>query len=425
MSPTRRRAVLALLGSSLGLAAGCAGSSDDPSQTATATSGATTERTTTTQRTTSETVTQTETSTPTVNRRLSTAGTWTQFQFAASKTGANTEATAVPDDGSVYWKRPKGGMPILDGRRVYAVERHRDRSLLVQRALETGEKERTFETGGGSQTNWVAASDDAVFAPTESGVISVDPATWTENWTAELLDAPAYGPTVSEGTVYVSAGSFVDDAGVVAAIDQATGERKWEHEVRNASPVAADGDRVFYAVGSDLLAVDAESGETKWRRSSDSTVKAHPILAGNRVFSVDQHAVRCSNRTDGTVVWTHSVEGGTANGLAADGRGHIVYADDEGVGALDAATGTRQWRSDVGLAVTPSAGAEAIYVGTVRGPSQFVALDPESGDERWSRSFPDVTVEGDVVTSGAEGPPAVFDGGILVRAADGLYAFGN
>lgn len=422
MPPTSRRSVLALLGSSLTVAAGCTGSPEDSSQRTTATTTTTSMPSKTT---TTETATQTETETPRVDKRLSTNGSWTQFQFDASKTGTNVEVSAVPDDGAVYWKRPRGGMPILEGRQIYTVERHDDESVLVQRDLADGTIQRTFRTGGGSQMDWVALGEDAVIAPTERGVVSVDRKTWTENWRVESLDAPGYGPTVSGSTVYISAGTFINDDGVVAAIDATSGETTWKNQVGNTSPVAVDDDFVYYTSGTELVAADATTGETAWRQSWESTVKAHPVVKGDRVFSIDQQVVRCSKRADGTVVWRHPVENGTSNGLAVDGHGSVVYADDEGLSSLDASTGERQWRADIGLAVTPSIGGEAVYAGTVRSPSQFVALDRETGDERWSHQLPETTVEGDVITNGAEGPPAVFDDGVLIRAVDGLYAFGT
>jgi outer membrane protein assembly factor BamB len=145
------------------------------------------------------------------------------------------------------------------------------------------------------------------------------------------------------------------------------------------------------------LAVDGY--KVAWRRSvGDGTsrsgrVSSPPIVAEGKVFTIDAGTqVTAVDAQSGSTVWTFDFEpekdsaGGVGGGLTYD-RGRLYVATGFAqVIALEADKGTEQWRVTLSapLRAGPSVSAERVYAITI--DNQIHALDIASGRKLWAHS---------------------------------------
>lgn len=188
-------------------------------------------------------------------------------------------------------------------------------------------------------------------------------------------------PVVADGTVYAPGSG---DPGYVHAIDAETGDPVWRFEpagYASCAPAVADGRVYFGTWGKKFYALDAETGEQVWATD-----------VGHR-FGSSSPAV-----ADGTVYV----------GTVGDGPMVVSGEEDEeqfescAVLALDAETGDERWRYDdfgerenVESSIAVADGR--VYFG---GESAVYALDADSGSVAWSRE----------IAAHPQSSPAVADG---------------
>jgi polyvinyl alcohol dehydrogenase (cytochrome) len=218
-----------------------------------------------------------------------------------------------------------------------------------------------------------------------------------EAWRLDGLTGVTSSPTIADGTAY-----FGDWAGVVHAVDVATGDEVWTSELGGAviGSVPIDGDAVFASSGTTVFRLDRGTGDVVWEASADdhpfAMASASPVVAAGVVLQ----------------------------GLAS---GEVTFPQDDytftgSISAFDVDTGERVWRVDttpgdatagagVGVWSTPAVDLDrgVAYVGTgntYEEPSapladSLLALDLETGDIRWSRAF----TSPDVFSAGNPGGP--------------------
>ncbi len=144
---------------------------------------------------------------------------------------------------------------------------------------------------------------------------------------ADPFDVFLSSPIVVQGAVYFGSGD-----GNLYAVDAATGERRWKFktgDVVHSSPAFADGVLFFGSWDSYFYAVDAATGKEKWRFHGGEDPAIH-----NQVGFQSSPAV--------------------ANGVV------YVGCRDSNLYALDAATGKEKWRfnNELSWVITSPAVAE-------------------------------------------------------------------
>lgn len=230
-------------------------------------------------------------------------------------------------------------------------------------------------------------------APSHETAISPDDVEGLRpEWEVRGIDGVTGTPAVSDGTVYVG-----DWTGHVRALDAGTADEVWAHEVGGGYVGGAVGladDRVVVGTfDARLVALDRATGQVLWETSVDDHPKA--VVFGSPVV-VDGLAV----------VGVGSFEV-FAPGDPPTFRGSVV--------ALDVETGDERWRFRVtagdategpGVSVWSSPAVDTergiVYIGTGQAyappapprSDALVALDLRTGDEVWSRQF----TEGDAWT---------------------------
>ncbi|WP_181449150.1 PQQ-binding-like beta-propeller repeat protein [Nonomuraea aridisoli] len=169
--------------------------------------------------------------------------------------------------------------------------------------------------------------------------------------------------------------------------------------------------------GGGLHALDAVSGEVRWRSRITGLGQSRPVVAGATVYAGDSAGTTYAlNAATGTLLWSFRAEGDQPayrwDAAVADGLVYTAGAD-RTLYALDAATGRTRWRLPLGGGrhTGPVAAGGTLYVSDVGGT--LYALDPATGTVR-SRSW-----TGGTVQTG----PVVSDGFVYVGGSNGnLYA---
>ena len=273
------------------------------------------------------------------------------------------------DDGNIYavdaetgrqiWKRPTGGpvacTPAVANGIVYAESY--DGKFYALNAT-TGAVKWKFATGGERRFE-------------AKGIHGLEPKTQT---IADQYDIFLSSPVVAQGAVYFGSGD-----GNLYALDAVSGELKWKFktgDVVHSSPAYADGTLYFGSWDSFFYAVDAATGKEKWRFQGGED----PLI--------------------------HNQVGFQSSAAVVDG---VVYVGcrDSNLYALDAATGKEKWRfnNEMSWVITSPAVVQGKVVFATSDSSLYHVLDAVSGksllkmqDKAYMFSSP--AVVGDVVLIG-------------------------
>lgn len=210
--------------------------------------------------------------------------------------------------------------------------------------LASGRLKWTARTGGRVRGTPAIADGMVVVGSWDGRVYALDLATGRERWVhrtvGDTLDSQKFGfdrraiqssPAVVDGGVYIGS----RDGGLYA-LDAATGERRWRFSHRGSwvvgSPAVQRG--LVYVGSSDghfIQAVDAATGTETWRYEAGSNVLSSPVLAAGLLL-----------------VGTESTESPWGDLLA-----------------LDQATGALRWklRMEEAFSSTPAAVDSMLYIG--------------------------------------------------------------
>jgi len=185
-------------------------------------------------------------------------------------------------------------------------------------------------------------------------------------WTASIGSGGGYReiilaqPVSADGRVHT-----MDSDGVVSAFALSTGERLWRVDTKDRKAdstnvgggLAVDQGIVYATNGlGDILALDAASGETRWRKALAGPGRSSPTVAEGRIFvTTIEDRLQALSTEDGRVLWTHRAATAAAVMLGqpapAFARGLVVAGFGSGeIAALRADTGSVAWTDELGVA---------------------------------------------------------------------------
>lgn len=288
-------------------------------------------------------------------------------------------------------------------------------------------------------------------------------------------------PVVSGGRV------FTLDAGATVTATGTNGGTLWQADLTPAADRAGDASGgglatgeglVFAATGfSELVALDAASGNVAWRQRFDTPVAGAPTVAGGRVYVATRDgAAWALGARDGRIAWQVAgaapragVAGGSAPALSggtvvfpygsgqllavgtADGvplwsgfaagkrlgrafasvsdltgapviAGATLYAGSAAgrLAAFDMATGTPIWTAQDGAGDPVVVAGSALFL--VNDEDQLVRLDAATGDEVWRIDLPYFTRAKDKRRRDihAHYGPVLAGGRLITASSDGL-----
>jgi outer membrane protein assembly factor BamB len=254
-------------------------------------------------------------------------------------------------------------------------------------------------------------TDDAVYVASDGFLHKLARADGRPVWRADLGDAAvprvlphpalfdwdwqAPAPVLADGVVYIGAGD-----GGFHAIDAATGERRWRFEaagkIRNGA--AIHGTKVIFgAAGGKVHALDRRTGKPEWVFDTGADIDARPVVHAGRVLVGNRGGGLYSlDAATGAQAWRLYFWGSwvEATPVVVDGVIYIGSSDLRRVSAIDPASGRVFWRTDVHGWTwgTPLVVGDRIYVGVAGGKPYFIdhaasfsVLDRRSGAllRRW------------------------------------------
>lgn len=342
--------------------------------------------------------------------------------FRNDPAGAASQPGPAPDGPvSIHWTFRTGakltGSPVIaDGilyvgafnQRLYAID------------AETGTERWSFDAGG--TVHGPAVVDGVVYVVTGANdLIAVDAASGMERWRVDLKAGNVRLPTVVDGTVYLSSGDMASNIPAVAngtvytgggpsssdgraggsvlyAIDATTGQERWRFPTGDTQA---------------LYAIDTATGQLHWRNTVNTSPWGVPAVSKDVVIIDPGYngPLIALNATSGQEIWRYN--GSTGQGPVV--VENVLYSTNF---ALDLETGRELWRND---SITPVQAAPAIvghtaYLMTDLGT--LYAVDAESGAERWH------TVVGHQIAYALS--PIITGNMIYIAASDGtVYALGN
>lgn len=358
---------------------------------------------------------------------------------------AEQEVADVPRSPEPVWQARLGGQvfasPVVAGGVAYV-----GGTGGVLNAIETdkGAVKWTFSAGG-PIFGAAAISADAIFVVSDSGYLyKLDRGNGRQLWRYPLGDADvprvlphpsvfdwdwqAPAPLVSDGVVYVGSGE-----GSMHAVDAASGERKWRFatngKLRNSA--AVDGDRIVFGSADHFVySLDRERGSERWRFDTRADVDSAPLVHAGRIYIGNRGAgLYALDAATGTEIWRLFFWGSWVESTPtiADEVLYIGSSDLRRVSAINPENGHVLWRSDVhGWSWgTPLVVGERIYAAAAGGAPYFIrhvaslnTLDrrtgkvltrwplPDSGGHQWG-------IAGSPVRSGDLVLVATIEGSLL------------
>ncbi len=269
-----------------------------------------------------------------------------------------------------------------------------------------------------------------------------------EAWRSDIGTGGGYRRKITSTPVVAGGRVYTMDANAqVSAFDTTNGSRIWRFDTTPeenrgtnvGGGIAFDGGVIYASTGrAEILALDAATGEVKWRQALDNAARAAPTVAEGKLFIPLLGDKLVAHATgDGRKVWSYQAsEAATAvlglpspayaDGLLVAGfgsgdlvtlraaTGAVVWADSlasargrnsasdlsaihgmpviqdgrvyaVGLGglmlSLDLRSGRRLWERDVGSDDTPCVAGDWIYVLSV--DSQLAALSRIDGSVAW------------------------------------------
>jgi outer membrane protein assembly factor BamB len=345
-------------------------------------------------------------------------------------------STTGSGHGLVEWSYQTAGpvraSPLVDSAVVY-VGSGDGSFYAIERA--TGRERWSFRAGSPIQSSAAAFGNLVYFVDRSNVFHALDRETGRVNWRVEMESDLAWewghegwdyftsSPLVVDGLAIVGSGD-----GNVYAFDAESGSERWRTPTKGrvrSSPAAVDG--VVYVGSADgfLYAIDSETGELLWRYETEGasfssaeegfdrkTIQSSPAVADGIVYfgsrdgkfyAVDASSGQLRWRYDNTTPWVVS------SPAIYDGSVFVGSSDGLFVHALDALSGEEVWRHATGDRVfsSPGVSGSSLYVGVHSG--RLLALDVAAGSTLWELRF-----GGAVMSS-----PVVSDGHIYVGSDDG------
>ena len=223
----------------------------------------------------------------------------------------------------------------------------------------------------------------------EEGLCAYDGLTGQRRWAFNTGQAVQAGPCVAGTTVYVA-----NREGTVFAVDTATGQARWRHDLDPSAslPVQVDrpplvsGDGLFVvAQDKTLYAFDPGTGRRRWKSVADTTGGGgSPALSvsGELIFMTDDlGGLYAIGTSDGRLRWKRAFSGKdhhAASLLPVVSGGMAFCFNNDVLYALDRATGAVRWQvGDLDTVYElPVLAAGALHFASL---SAIVSFDPATG----------------------------------------------
>lgn len=283
------------------------------------------------------------------------------------------ESAKAPSLDNVAWRFKTGAKilssPLVYGDAVYIGSADHD---LYSVDRSSGQLKWKFETRGPVNSSPAALGETIYALSVDGRLYAVDAMTGKEKWhfstkgesrftapgihgaiprtemMADPFDVFLSSPAIANGIVYFGSGDHA-----VYAVDAATGQQKWKFETGNvvhASPAVVDGTVYIGSWDRNMYALNATTGKELWRyqTGNDTTIYNQIGIASSAAVSNgsvffgcrDGHFYALDTKT-GRLKWSHDNHKGWVISSPAVRDGVVYFPTSDGTRfkALDAATG--------------------------------------------------------------------------------------
>jgi outer membrane protein assembly factor BamB len=296
----------------------------------------------------------------------------------------------------------------------------------------------TFPTGGRVVSSPVSDGNAIYFGSDDGNIYAVDAKNGKQLWQHGTGGPVSSSAAVVDGTLYI-----VSYDGKLYALDSRTGSTKWKFasagerhfeakgvhgiqpktqtiadpfDIYLSSPVVAKGAVYFGSGDNNVYAVDAASGELRWKFATGDVVHASPAYADGVVYvgSWDSYFYAI-DAASGKEKWRlhtgedpliHNQVGFQSSPAVVDG---VVYTGcrDSNLYAIDAASGKEKWKFSTGASwvITSPAVARGKVIFGTSDSSKYEVADAATGKpvvEQQGKAyvFSSPAIAGDVVFVG-------------------------
>jgi outer membrane protein assembly factor BamB len=275
--------------------------------------------------------------------------------------------------------------PVIQGDRIYV--------------MDAKNTVRALSTDGGSRIWEHKVKIDAT-GKTRRGRKSIidrvrDPLSFRDEGGVDK-DSVGGGVAIDGDVVYVTSG-----LGVIEALDANSGESLWRREIRvplHSAPTVKNGRLFAISDDNELFALNASSGETLWTyqgivESARMLTLPAPAVVDEVVIapfsSGELVALRVQN---GGVLWQDSLSGGgrltplaSLNDIASGpvvADGYVIASAQSGaINAFDLRTGQRIWSQPAGTLSFPWVAGDFVYAATTNG--EIICMSKLDGQLVW------------------------------------------
>ncbi|HEU4585931.1 MAG TPA: PQQ-binding-like beta-propeller repeat protein [Gemmatimonadaceae bacterium] len=330
-----------------------------------------------------------------------------------------SSGTEPPPDADILWSTaaPGLGAPAADGDAVYFGTMQNE-VVALDRA--TGEVRWRSATSSGlpqnlGGTNVVLAGSVVAFG--DRDVVGFDRSTGERRWIFTGIDSLTFVGGMPGLFLLATDGSRIfagSSNGHAYAINAADGSTAWTTQVgdqlgQSVQDAYVSGGTVYYTIrgalpssADDVVALDAATGEVIWRYSTvaaspDDLFPLGPVaVSGSTVaFGDIDGSIHAVNATTGEVLWDAPAaagEEGKRRGrwLVALGDELLAIGGGGDITALDPTTGDERWSnraSTIGAFGPIGTDGDTIYL-LFNGDRQLGAYDASTGEELWLISPP-------------------------------------
>jgi outer membrane protein assembly factor BamB len=380
---------------------------------------------------------------------------WPMFNHDLAHTGYST--STAPTNNLTLWTFTTGGAvetspAVVDGMVYFGS----DDGYVYALNAANGDLIWNYSTGGPVQSS-PAVVDGVVYVGGyhSHAVFALNAYTGELVWrsqTDSIYPNQISSTAVSDGLVYVNVNNVGGSGGKLYAFNASTGNLTWYYTPMpgawlSSSPTVYAGKVYFETSAGVVVALDAASGKTSWvyivrlDGSNSSSGSSYPSpcslsVSDSLVYvGTSIQILQAIDASNGAFVWSGDISGGVGFSTPAVANG-VVYVSttiggfvgsvhDGGVSALNAKTGVSLWNTTVGSIQrsSPAVANSVVFVGSdntlnsnVKDGHSIYAFDASTGATIWT-----YTTGGDVYSS-----PAVAYGVVYVGSNDGkIYAIGT
>ena len=258
---------------------------------------------------------------------------------------------------------------------------------------------------GADVRNTPVACDDRVFFTNEDGVVFAVDLDGHQVWAQRIQAGVAEDGTPRQSVIDAPLACFggalyvADADGMVIALDAATGNERWQHDIGapvlgspNWGPASKDAEyAALYIIAQDdgaLYCLDAATGEAKWSAEGPSRCDGSPGVGAERVvFGSCDAALHVFSAATGQLERTIELgeDGQVASGVAIHDGAAISGCRSGKVVGVNLRSGEIAWSSqltDYEIFTTPAVTSTWIVVGAQNG--LVYGLDRAAGVQQWT-----------------------------------------